>query len=254
MKRLLLGAVLLMVVLPGRCGAQAPAGSAAQGVLSAFMYYTDLRLSSVQQSLEILAATNEARSGHWDRMKDLLGVYQATETGLIVWYVRPDGSYYTVEKGLMDVTLKDRAYFPDLMAGGKIIGSLVVSKATGQRSAVVAVPVREGKKVVGAIGASVFLEMLSEQIDAMLDFGPDMGFWALSPDGLTTLHRKTDRHFLDPRTLGSETLKTATEEMLAGTSGEVTYLFDNQTKTAVYRTSPLTLWRFVISTGAGAAK
>lgn len=253
-KRLLLVVVLFTLLVSALGRAQPSSEPAAQSILSAFMSYTDLRIRSVQQSLEILASTSEARSGDWDNMKGLLAGYQASDEGLIVWYVRPDGTYYTVNKGLMDVTLSDRSYFPDLMAGRQTTGVLVVSKATGQRSAVIAVPVKEGDVVVGAIGASVFLDKLSEQIDSILALGSDTGYFALSPDGLTTLHRKTDRHFLDPRELGSESLRVAVEEMLSGTAGRVTYEFDGSTKQAVYRTSPLTQWRFAITTSSAAGE
>lgn len=229
-------------------------GKDAQSLLSAFMSYTDLRIGSVQHSLEILASTTEGKSGKWESMKGLLGGYQKSEDGLIVWYARPDGSYDTVDKGLMNVKLSDRSYFPDLMAGMKITGALVVSKSTGQRSAVIAVPIKKNGKVVGAIGASLFLDRLSDQVGTALDLRPDAAFFAMAPNGLTTLHRKTDRHFLDPRELGSETLKKAANEMLSGTSGEVTYEFDNATKHAIYRTSPLTQWKFVLAFSAAPHK
>jgi hypothetical protein len=140
------------------------------------------------------------------------------------------------------------------MAGMKITGALVVSKSTGQRSAVIAVPIRKGGKVVGAIGASLFLDALSHQVGSALDLRPGAAYFAMAPNGLTTLHSRTDRHFLDPRELGSETLKKAASEMLAGTAGEVSYEFDNATKTAIYRTSPLTQWKFVLTFSPAAQK
>jgi len=224
----------------------------AKNLLSSFVAYTDLRINSVQQSLEILAATTEARSGKWENIKGLLSGYQKSDSGLIVWYARPDGTYYTVDKGLMDVKLNDRSYFPDsnfpdIVAGRNVIGTLVVSGSTGQRSAVIAIPVKEGGKIVGAVGASLLLDRLSEQIDSTFILPPDAAFFALAPNGLTTLHRKKDRHFLDPRKLGSETLKKTANEMLANNSGEITYEFDNATKVAIYRTSPLTQWKFAIT-------
>jgi len=221
-----------------------------RSLLSAFMSYTDLRINSLQHSLELLASTTEAKSREWEKMRGLLSAYQKLDDGFIVWYVRTDGAYYTVEKGLMDVKLTDRSYFPELMAGRKIIGALVVSKSTGQRSAVIAVPMKEGGKVVGAIGASLFLDRLSDQMSSILALRADAAFFALAPNGLTTLHRKTDRHFLDPRELGSETLKKAANEMLSRDSGEATYEFDNATKKAIYRTSPLTHWKFAITFSA----
>ena len=234
--------------------AAAPAEEDANSLLSAFISYTDLRVRSVQRSVEILAATPEVRSANWSNMKGLLKGYQESDEGLIVWYARPDGTYYTADKGLMDKTLTDRTYFPDLMSGMRIMGALVVSKATGQRSAIIAVPVEANDKVVGAVGVSLFLDKLSEQISAALDLRSGIGFFALAPNGLTTLHRKTDRHFLDPRELGSATLKTAATEMLSGTSGKTTYEFDNMTKHAIYGTSGLTGWKFAIAFGAAPAK
>lgn len=245
-KGILLGFVLLVVILPVLAGEQSPVQKDAHSLLSVFLSYTDLRIRSVQQSLEILASTAEVKSGKWEAMKGLLEVYQKSDGKLAVWYVLPDGTYYTADKGLMDVKLSDRSYFPDLMAGRKIIGSLVVSKSTGQRSAVSAIPIVAEGKVVAAVGVSLFLDRLAEDVGAALSLRPDASFFALAPNGQTTLHLKTDRHFLDPRELGSETLKTAVNEMLSKNAGETTYFFDNVSKQALYRTSPLTQWKFVI--------
>jgi len=129
----------------------------------------------------------------------------------------------------------------------KITGSLVISKATNKRSAIIAVPVEVDGKVIGALGVSLFLDKLSEQISAALDLRPGVDFFALAPNGLTTLHSVTSRHFLDPREQGSKTLKRAATEMLAGTSGKTTYKFDNVMKHAMYRTSTLTGWKYAIA-------
>ncbi len=243
---------LLMLVIPGLGLAQTsmvqlPVEADAHSLLSAFVSYTDLRMSSVQQSVEILASTTEAKSGNWKKMKPLLRGYEKSDGGLAVWFVRPDGRYYTVDRGLMDVKLSERAYFPGLMSGEEVMGALVVSNSTGKRSAVIAVPVKKDGKVIGAIGVSLFLEKLADQVDSALALRSDVAFFALAPDGLTTLHKVTKREFLDPRDLGSETLKKAANEMLSNSAGETSYEFDNATKTAIYRTSPLTQWKFAIT-------
>jgi len=253
-KGILLGVVLFVVILPVFAADRSAADKDAQSLLSAFMSYTDLRLRSVQQSVEILAATGEVKSGKWDAMKGLLEGYQKSDGKLVVWYVLPDGTYYTVDKGLMDVKLSDRDYFAGLMAGKKITGSLVVSKSTGQRSAVMAVPVMVGGKVVGGVGATLFLDKLAEEIVSMLNLRSDLSFFALAPDGRTTLHRNTERHFLDPREQGSETMKKAVNEMLSKDAGETTYFFDNVNKRVIYRTSPLTQWKFAIILNAAVQK
>ena len=246
-KCILQSIILTMFLMPATSFGQSSQGTDTQSLLSAFVSYTDLRIKSVQQSLEILASTSEVKSLKWEKMRDLLSGYQNSDEALIVWFVLPDGVYYTVDRGLMNFKLRDRSYFPDIMAGKKVVGSLVVSKSTGRRSAVIAIPLKQGDKVVGAVGASLFLDKLSDQIVSALSLRKDAVFFALAPNGLTALHNKNDRHFLDPRELGSETLKKAANEMLSRTHGEVTYQFDNVWKKAIFRTSGLTQWKFAIA-------
>lgn len=239
--------ILSIVFVPAISIAQSSAERDSQSLLSAFMSYTELRIKSVQQSLEILAFASEVKSGQWEKMKGLLEIYQKSDGKLAVWYVLPDGRYYTVDDGLMNVKLSDRDYFPDLMTGKKITGSLVVSKSTGQRSAVVAIPIKNGDKVIAGIGVSLFLDKLSEDIVSALNLRSDVSFFALAPNAQTTLHQKKDRHFLDPRELGSETLKKTANEMLSRDSGESTYFFDKIDKKAIYRTSQFLKWKFAIT-------
>lgn len=233
--------LFLLFLLPGI------AFSRDGGQLSAFAAYTDLRLGSIERTLEVVASTWAAKSGKWNEARSLLEEYERSEKGIVLWYMLPDGTYYTVDKGRMGMKLSDRDYFPDLASGRKVIGALVVSKSTGRRSAVIAVPVERAGKTVGAVGASVFLDTLAERIGEMLSLDKGASFFALVPDGRTALHSKTDRHFLDPRELGSETLKKAAEEMLARDSGEVSYVYDNASKHAVFTTSKLTGWKYAIT-------
>ncbi|HPG39614.1 MAG TPA: hypothetical protein PLP19_20375 [bacterium] len=244
-KKLVWGIIVIIMALTTGC-TQKIVQTDEPSLLSAFIGFTDQRINSVQQNLQILAATGEVKSLKWEKMAALLTEYQKTDDGLAVWFMQPDGSYYTANQGRVNATLSDRIYYPDLVAGKLVTGALVVSKSTGQRSAIIAIPVMINDKVAGAIGASLFLDKLAVQIDSTLALRPDATFFALAPDGLTTLHRKTDRHFLDPRDLGSETLKAAVNDMLANPAGEVTYQYNNVTKKALYKTSPLTGWKFAI--------
>jgi hypothetical protein len=132
--RIFLPLLLFILVMPALGRAQpcveSPSCSDkdAQSLLYAFMSYANLRIRSAQRSLEILASTTEVRSGNWRSMEESLRSYEKSENGLIVWYVRTDGTYYTADKGL-----SDRSYFPDLFAGKEVTGSLVICKSTGQR-------------------------------------------------------------------------------------------------------------------------
>lgn len=90
---------LLMLLIPGLGLAQPLKAAEAQSLLSAYVSYTDLRMRSVQQSLEILASTAEAGSADWEKMKPLLNGYQKSDGGLVVWFSRPDGTFSPPTRG-----------------------------------------------------------------------------------------------------------------------------------------------------------
>lgn len=93
--------------------------------------------------LRIIADTSEARSCKEELYKPLLmRLTENLATDLTTWYVRPDGSYFATEAGgLSEENLKDCEYFPTLMSGKEVFGNLVISKSTGHRSVIIAVPV-----------------------------------------------------------------------------------------------------------------
>ena len=99
--------------------------------VSAAIALADGHIQNVVHSLQLLAMTEEAQSGKWERMVGLLTKFKEGQIPAVVFYALPDGSYYTVEKGKTDQNIKDRAYFPKVMTGGVAIGDLVVSRSTG---------------------------------------------------------------------------------------------------------------------------
>jgi presenilin-like A22 family membrane protease len=169
--------------------------------------------------LEALAMTQEVQSGDWEEMVGLLANVEQAQVPNIVWFVLPDGSYYTVELGKTDQNLSNRTYFPGLMAGNNVLGDLVVSKATGKKSLVVASPVIREGEVIGGLGASLFLDDLSNTISEELALPDDMVFYATTPAGEVVLHSDT--------------------QLIFETS-------PNLAKNVVFETSPLTGWRFAL--------
>ncbi|MBE0480181.1 MAG: cache domain-containing protein [Dehalococcoidia bacterium] len=163
---------------------------------SALAALADSIVGSYVNSMEILAATQEVQSGDWEAIRPLLAKAADPENAL-VWYVLPDGTYFTVDEGEQSASLSDRPYFPGLLAGNTVIGYPVVSKATGRKSAVVAVPiVREGE-VAGGLGASIFLDELSNTLSQALGLPGDMVFYAVSPEGEVVLHSDTEMIMAD---------------------------------------------------------
>jgi len=223
--------------------------------VAAVVALADAHIQGMVRHLKLLAMTEEVRSGRWERMVGLLTKFKEGQIPAVVFYALPDGSYYTVEKGKTDLNIKDRAYFPKVMAGQTTIGDLVVSRSTGKKVMVTTVPVRNGNEIVGALGAAVYLDKLSEILTRELQLPSNMVLYAIDgKQGTTALHSVTRLIFEDPTRQKSETLTKAVKEMLSKEEGVVTYEFEGKRKTAYFKTSPLTGWRFALAVTTGRAE
>jgi hypothetical protein len=222
-------------------------------LLNGFTALSEERIEGILRGLHILSSTEEVRSGEWDEMKGLLTEF--SNSGIAptaVWFARPDGSYYTVEKGLTGLDLTDRPYFSSLMEGRDVAGDLVVSKSTGRRSAVIAVPIMKGRKVIGSLGASISLEEMSGMLERKMGLPKDMIFYALDSKGRTSLHRISSLIFAFPSDMGSKSLREAANEMLSKQEGVVSYDFFGR-KVVAFRKSQLTGWVYAIGIVQGGA-
>lgn len=138
--------------------------------LASFMALSDGYLQKLADCYTLFASTAEARSADWNVIRTPLGAVAERNVSALVWFALPDGSYWSVQEGKSSGNLSDRDYFPRVLAGETVIGALVVSKATGKASAIVAVPVRgDGGVVVGVLGASVYLDELSGRLNHRSD-------------------------------------------------------------------------------------
>jgi len=223
----------------------------ASTLLSSFVALTEQHIRTIEHELAVLSVTEEVESADWESMSSIMHAYQEGGQPGIVWFVLPDGNYYTPEKGLVGKKLNERSYFSGLMSGRRMIGDLVYSKATGRKSVIVAVPVMRNGEVVGGLGASVFLDDLSNRIDSAVPLPENLIFYALASDGTTTLHKNTQLNFQDPRQQGVKSLKLAADRMLSTQEGEVTYEFEGTSRHAIYQTSMLMGWKFVIGIKTG---
>jgi len=263
MKRHLALALALTLLAMG-CGksresAPSGAGLPAAEIAAGFSDYANVLLSMMIQSADgaileqerillALAALPQVQAGDWAGMEGTVAAFQrAWGDGGVYWFALPDGRYYTVEKGLVGQTLADRSYFPDLQAGKTVVGALVVSRSTGMKSAVIAVPILDGaNRMIGALGASLFLEKLNKALASAMSLPEGMIFYALGTDGTTVLHQNLGMVFDNPLGRYSPSLKAAAEKMLVSESGEAEYEFNGFRKRVRYAASPLNGWRYVI--------
>lgn len=222
-----------------------------QSHLNSFAALAEDHVAGVLRDLKLLATTQEAQSGKWENIKPLL--VELRKSGIkaaAVWFVRPDGSYYTTEKDLTGLNLRERAYFPKLMNGEDVAGSLVISKSTGERSAVIAAPIKKNGAIIGGLGASLDVKEVSAMINTKMGLPQDIVFYALNERGQAALHRKAELLFAYPSDMGSPSLKEKTQEMLSKRDGVVNYDFQGK-RTVVFKKYPVTGWTFALGRIAG---
>jgi hypothetical protein len=241
--------MLLAVLVLAGCRVVAPSAETRRGpderaALGALIEIADGRLQAAAGGLAVAARSEEARAASWERVKPLLEVVQTYFGPSTAWFAAPDGRFSTVEKGPAG-SIADRPYFPKVMAGETSIGRLVVSRSTGEQVAIVAVPVKDGARVVGAVGASVRLDWLNATVKHSLELPDGCAFFALDADGVTALHTDGHRIFSEPLNLGGS-VAAKIREMLANEEGTATYEFEGMRCRTVYRRSGLSGWTYGI--------
>jgi hypothetical protein len=185
----MLGLFLAVVVLASGCSKRevGPETKLEIGV-AGLASLTDSHIKNCLDMLEVLAATEEIQSGDWEKMLPVLTKADEVMVPGAKWFSLPDGSYYVVGMGKTDKNIADRAYFSVVMSGKNTYSELVVSRSTGEKVLVVAVPVIREGKVIGALGTSVFLEDLSGMLSEELKLADDMVFYAVTAENEIALH------------------------------------------------------------------
>lgn len=109
--------------------------------LASLMSLSDGHLQKMADSLQLLGLSDVAHSADWEQIEDPLAEVAKRNVPALNWFALPDGSYWSVQHGKENTNLSTRAYFPKVLSGQTVIGDLIVSKATGNAIAIVAVPV-----------------------------------------------------------------------------------------------------------------
>ncbi|MBI9076036.1 MAG: hypothetical protein JEZ02_11555 [Desulfatibacillum sp.] len=208
-----------------------------ESMLAAFASQADVRLEAVLQNLRTLALTGEVRSGKWENMQQLIAAFQAQNPQLLIFYINPDGSYYTAEMGLTGKNLSDRAYFPGLMAGNEVLGDIVVGKTSGKRSFIVGAPIVEQGQVTGAMGAAVYADNLTAAMENSMPIPQSMVILATDKNNTLALCTGLDEGVTRP----------------CQTAGVAPCLAAEKPGRSLSITSSLTGWKFSI-VGAGCKK
>lgn len=230
----------------GSTSVPASAGDQADLALSTLMAATDSRLLVVLRTYEVMAETSDAKTARWEKVRPLLFVLETNEPDARTWYANPDGSYYTIIDGLTTANLMSRSYFPGVLAGNESVGTVVVSHSTGRNTAIVAVPVEENGRVTGVLGASVYLDTLTDMLQK--EIKDPFIFYAIDKENKFALHSEKGQISRDITTISaSSSFGQALQTIRSQESGSVSYEDAGVQYQAKYRTSPLTGWRFVVA-------
>jgi hypothetical protein len=206
----------------------------------------DGQIEGASAVLQTVAVSREAGSGKWERVRVLLEEAEKLILPSILWFARTDGTYYTVDKGLIDKNIRDRPYFSKVMAGEVSVGTLVVSRSTGENVTVVAVPVKKRGEVTGIVGASIYLGPFSAKIVELLDLPENLIFYVLDDRGITALHFRPEFILQDPTELDSPSLARAVREILQNREGVLRYEFEGKPREVIYTTSSYTDWHVML--------
>lgn len=249
--RLLVAAGLLVSAQPGSVLAdEAPTAGAAHGLevsadiaLSSLQSLADGHLQKMADAMHLLATSEAARFADWDSIKGPFAELARRNAAALNWFALPDGSYWSLQDGKEPGNLSGRDYFPRVLGGETMLGSLVYSTATGKPVAIVAVPVTgPDGAVAGVLGASVYLDELSDVIRRQMGVDEGWIFYSFDHTGLVALIWDRELIFFEPRKSGDAGLEQAFDDMLSAEHGVVRYTFRDTERTVAFRKSPLTGW------------
>lgn len=211
-----------------------------ENFLSTLMSLTDMRMHGIFAAMESLSLTSDLKSGDWDHIRPLITSLESSYPEARFWYANTDGSYYTTVDNLTSANLKDRPYFPGVLAGNASIGTIVVSKSTGRYTAIIAVPIVKDGKVSGILGTSVYCDTLEKTLEEQVLLPEGYYFFILDARGEPVLDSLPGQIFSLGHAPGAREFLNTTRE------GSIIYQHDGSSHSAQFNTSELTGWKIAV--------
>jgi hypothetical protein len=248
LKKIGLLVVVLVIIILGCNKTKTDVNTKVEDLLITSMNTVDQVVKDELDRLHAIAELPKVKEGNWDFIKAKLIENEEKRVKSLYWYSLPSGSYYTSEKDKVEANLSSRGYFPDLLEGKDVIGYPIVGKTSSKKSFVIAVPVFVEGEVYGILGTSVFLNEMWDFLEVKINIPQKYDFYAVNTMGITMFDLETKEYLLDNvLEQSSQTLVDAIKIIISTENGEVKYNWEGNKKTAVYCTSPVTNWRYVIS-------
>jgi len=147
-------------------------------------------MTDLYSFLNDLALEPYTRNGNWPLIKkDLerrLDIIKRDHKDYnypgIYLYIKPDGNYYSHIRNLTGENISDRPYFKTLLEGNSVKGYPVISRSTGVKSCVFAVPSFKEGQPTGFVGMSLYMEPLNAYLNEKMNLNNETIYFALNRD------------------------------------------------------------------------
>ena len=250
-RRTILGAALLASLTSSAAAKPAAADNFtvdARPLLKVVQTGIEVVFSDMLHGLRIISATMEAQEGSWAALGPVLKrASDEWPTRPLAWVAQPDGSYAaTATNGPAPYNLSDRAYFKELLAGNDVLGTVVTSKLTGQRAAIVATPVMTGARVKAFLGLSVPCRMIVELMNRDPLLPEDLVLTALDDSGQIALHSEPQWTHKAPD-MADPKVAAAIRQILQSNEGAIRWPYRGNDRPAVFSRSDTLGWHFILA-------
>ncbi|MCQ1537890.1 transporter substrate-binding domain-containing protein [Methanocalculus taiwanensis] len=206
----------------------------------------DTRLTGTADTLRLLAGTSDLISGEMDRIQPVLANLKSNDETTTFSFISTDGNWYLSSDAIPRQDAGVRPYLATLLSGTPVTGVVITDPVTGREAAVVAVPVRSGDTVIGAVEALIDLTSLSRSLTTDLSLTGTAYFSALTGDGVVALHTHSEKiGVVSPA--GTDTFSEAIRTVISEEEGEVGFYEDGIYHQAAFKASKISGWRYIIA-------
>ena len=142
------------------------------------------------------------------------------------------------------LSVKERAYFKSAIKGVAMAGDVVISKASGNPSSILAVPVKsESGEILGIVGGVLKLDSLVKVL-AEQKLG-ETGYSYIVRKDTTTIVHPDKSNILKTKVSDLKGMEGLSRHIMEGSSGVEEYTYDNSSKIAGFAYVPVTGWTVV---------
>ncbi|MCY6483094.1 methyl-accepting chemotaxis protein [Clostridium aestuarii] len=220
----------------------------AQNKVEKMVTIADDKLHEWKMEVSLLSSIESVKKLNYEEVKKFVSKNQEKFNefqGIIV--SDKSGKYFGTNGATGDIG--EREYFDEVMNGNTVVSNPVISKSTGKPIIVVAAPIKsEGGEIIGLIGATVNLSIITDVINA--EKLGDTGYaYMINSDGLVMAHPNSE-FILKNNVLQnkSETFVAMSQKMVNGESGIDNYEIEGSEKIAAYVPLESTEWSIAMTT------